>query len=463
MKERRKQRLPNPVVFRRAVSSQDYLRPQRWNWSVLSKPLDSRLQTGSEGTLGQGQIGALRNFWLDGIFSTLGENFFIGFAVMFALAYGATSTQIGYLTAVANLLGAAAFYPGALLGKKRERQKLIVIASGGGLGRLSVLLMALIPWLTPDPAVAVILIIILNASKSFWGNLGNPSWTSIVADIVPSHYRGRYFSSRNFAMGVAALCAAPAAGKLIRSVNTSGHSEFAGYQAAFFCAFVLGMLGTFFFSRIDIDHPDNVRAKGLDGKGNGPADRSLFLWFVISSFIWSMSIQIAGPFFNVYLARELGGDISFVGYSAGISSLSALVGQLVFGKILTKHGSIKVQILSGVFIPFIPILWVFFTQPWHVFFGSILGGFMWAGYNLTNFNILLDLTNGKNRARDVAVFQGLMFVSAVIGPALGGLIINYIQYKAIFIASGIGRMAGLLIFIPTVALPLIRKGKEGAV
>jgi hypothetical protein len=133
------------------------------------------------------------------------ELLYIGFAVMLALAFGATSKEVGYMTAMANLLGAIAFYPGALLGMKKVNQKRVVLISGGGLGRLSILFMGAIPWFIKDPKLAILFIIILNASKSFWGNLGNPSWTSIVADIVPNSLRGRYFSKRNFAMGVAAF------------------------------------------------------------------------------------------------------------------------------------------------------------------------------------------------------------------------------------------------------------------
>jgi MFS family permease len=122
-----------------------------------------------------------------------------------------------------------------------------------------------------------------------------------------------------------------------------------------------------------------------------------------------MSIQIAGPFFNVHLVQNLGGDISYVGYSAGISSLFALAGQLVFGRILTRKSNLRVQLLSGFLIPLIPILWFFFTRPWHVFFASALGGFLWSCYNLTNFNFLLELTEGEKRTRDVAITRPVYF------------------------------------------------------
>jgi MFS family permease len=452
MKPRRRFRIPNPLGFRRAVTSLDYIRPQRWNWTVLVNPLDSRLHTASGGVLDRTHVRSLSYFWLDGLFSTMGENFFIGFVVLFALAYGATSSQVGFITAAGNLLGAIALYPGAVLGRNRKSRKKLVLLSGGGLSRFSILLLAAVPFLTRNPFTAILLITLLNASKAFWGNLGNPAWTAIVADIVPDTFRGRYFTSRNFAMGAAALISAPAAGKLIRSVNQSLSSATAGYQAVFTAAFVLGMLGTLFFSMIQEEHPGSSDLTGprIIPSFRNAGFRPLFFWFLASSFIWSMSVQISAPFFTVYMVQNLGADPSYVGYAAGISSLAALGGQLVFGRILNRRGDLRVQLISGFLIPLIPILWLFFTRPWHAFYASLLGGFLWAGYNLTNFNLLLRLTPEEKRPQYVAAYQAAIFLSAVLGPLAGGILIHVFGYRSIFIFSTIGRLAGIVLFAATV-------------
>jgi MFS family permease len=379
---------------------------------------------------------------------------------MLALAFGATSKEVGYMTAMANLLGAIAFYPGALLGMKKVNQKRVVLISGGGLGRLSILFMGAIPWFIKDPKLAILFIIILNASKSFWGNLGNPSWTSIVADIVPNSLRGRYFSKRNFAMGVAALLGAPLAGKLIIVINNRTGSEFTGYQITMICAFCLGMLGTLFFNRIKVNDAVITKKVTIDESTHSGTPHRIFIWFIISAIIWNMSIQIAGPFFNVHLVQNLGGDISYVGYSAGISSLFALAGQLVFGRILTRKSNLRVQLLSGFLIPLIPILWFFFTRPWHVFFASALGGFLWSCYNLTNFNFLLELTEGEKRTRDVAIYQACIFLSAVLGPLIGGFLLAVVQYRVIFLVSGVGRLIGVVTLASTVGIYFLKKKKS---
>ncbi|WP_419571912.1 aminotransferase class III-fold pyridoxal phosphate-dependent enzyme [Rheinheimera sp.] len=69
------------------------------------------------------------------------------------------------------------------------------------LGRL---LLAMVPFVIIQPAMAIAAIIVLNGLRAFMSNLANPGWTSLVADLVPDAMRGRYFGSRNMAMGVAA-------------------------------------------------------------------------------------------------------------------------------------------------------------------------------------------------------------------------------------------------------------------
>jgi hypothetical protein len=61
-------------------------------------------QAGKE--LGKKSLERLRYFWLDGLAATISENFYANFLVVFAIAYGASSRQIGIMTALANLCGA---------------------------------------------------------------------------------------------------------------------------------------------------------------------------------------------------------------------------------------------------------------------------------------------------------------------------------------------------------------------
>jgi len=305
-----------------------------------------------------------------------------------------------------------------------------------------------LPFLVTQNWLAVWLIIGLNGARAFMANLSNPAWTALVADIVPEAMRGRYLGSRNMIMGLAALVVAPLAGRIISVGNRWADGRPVGYQMIFGLAFCLGMVATFSFQRLA--EPASLdRSKTIHHKGDlrrtlrhAPA----FVGFVISAFVFNMSLQLAAPFFNVYLVKVLGGTTSMVGVLASVNSFAALFGQRVFGRLLDRKGDIWVQLVTGLAIPILPVAWIFYTSPWQVTFTNLLGGFSWAGYNLANFNLLLRLTPEQQRPRAVALYQTAVFSSAVLGPIMGGHLADAMGFRFVFALSGSGRLLGILLF-----------------
>jgi MFS family permease len=386
----------------------------------------------------------------------------LGFMTLFALAYGASNGQVGMMTAVANLLGALALFPGARLVERVGRRKPVVVWSGGGVARLVLLLLAMVPFIIVQPAVAIATIIVLNGLRAFMANLANPGWTAMVADIVPDSMRGRYFGSRNMAMGVAALLVAPLAGRLIFLGNGWGGLGYFGYQIVFFLAFMFGMVSTFSFQRID--EPPAAAAQQADHH-RGDLRRAIgqspgYVGLVLSAFVWNLSLQVAAPFFNVYLVKTFQSSATTIGLLASVSSLTALLGQRLFGRLLDVRGAFWVQLVTGFFIPGLPLAWMFITADWQVGIINTFGGFLWAGYNLANFNLLLRLTPDEQRPRAVALYQTAVFSSAVIGPLLGGFLADSVSYQLIFGLSAAGRLLGMVLFA-VFTVRLVNKGQVG--
>jgi MFS family permease len=434
-------------VQRRVSANVDYLRPHRLNWAAIVKPLDESLAHQAEDLAPQ-TVRSLRYFWLDGLFAAISENFYLGFMTLFALAYGATNGQVGTMTAVANLLGALALFPGARLVERAGQRKSVVVWSGGGVARIVLLLLAMVPFVIIQPTLAITAIIILNGLRAFMGNLANPGWTSLVADLVPNVMRGRYFGSRNMAMGVAALLVAPLAGRIISLGNGWADFDLFGYQTIFFLAFLFGMVSTFSFQRIE--EPAASEAQQTEHH-RGDLRRAIgqtpgYVGLVVSAFVWNLSLQVAAPFFNVYLVNVFQSTATTIGLLASVSSLTALVGQRVFGRLLDARGALWVQLVTGFLIPSLPLAWVFITADWQVGLINTFGGFLWAGYNLANFNLLLTLTPDEQRPRAVALYQTAVFSSAVIGPMLGGYLADSVSYQLIFGLSAAGRLLGMILF-----------------
>lgn len=428
-------------------------------WRNMRRPLDILLTRQLTKPVTSTQVASLKRFWYDGIGAATSEGFALSYIPLFAVAMGASTGQVGWLAAIGNLMGALALFPGARM-LDRTGKRIPIVAWSYGLGyRGSLLVLALLPLILPSAAWAFPTVLVLNCVRTFSANFANPSWTSLTADVVPTFMRGRYFSMRNMLMGIASLLSTAIAGSLIRGLgdgeggglmSDSVRWSLLGFQTVFIIAFITGQWATWQFSRIT--EPPMPRTP----KGEAPERRPVreilqqspaLRGFIAAAFLWTLGINIASPYFNVYMVTHLGGNEAIVGYTAAISGIFTLLGQFVFGKLLDRKGSVWVFVVSGVPIIFLPILWSFYTNAWQVGWNNVLGGFFWAGYNLANFNLLLMLTPDDQRARAVALYQTVVFTSAVIGPIVGGYVAENIDYKLIFWLSALGRLLGLLTFL----------------
>ncbi len=430
----------------------EQLQPQRNGFRLLLQPLSGSLTHQSARGVEPWKLLGMRYFLFDGFFSTASDSFYLTFVPLFALAYNASGGAIGLMTAAANLVGTIALFPGAKIADVIKRRRPLIVASGGGVGRLVLIVLVFLPFLAISPAAAVVVIIAVNAVRAFTGNLGSPAWTAFTADLVPPVMRARYFGNRNTMMGVAALFFAPIAGWLISAGNRAHSMPRLGYQVVFFLALVLGMASTYCFNHI----PEPERAPAPKQRRRHRSLRSLrlsmranrsFMGFVASAFVWNLALQVAGPFFNVYLVTGLGGNDAQVGIATGVSNLTNLIGLWVFAYLAERRGNYWVQKITGFLIPLMPLAWVFAAHPWHIYLINTMSGFLWAGYNLSNFNLLLEYTPESERARAVALFQSVVFGSAVVGPIVGGYLADVASYRLVFLLSAIGRWLAAFLFV----------------
>jgi len=383
-------------------------------------------------------------FWLDGLFAVSSDNIVITYLTLYVLALGGTTAQIGAMSALSSLSAALLLFPGAMLVERYGRRKNFCVLSGGGVSRVMLLLLALLPFVVSGPA-AVYVAMGLSVTRDSFGNLSLPAWTALTADIVPLEWRGRYFASRNFAMSIGGIAATFLVGALITKVGGVW-----GFQLALALAFGLGLVSTYNFNRIR--EPKAAPAPQPPG---GQSLRSLvaelrtqpgFVSLCAATAIWNFSLNIAGPFFTPYMAERLNASAFEIGIFSVVSALAGLPALRLFGNLADRWGPRRVQLITGFLIPFVPLLWMLSRQPWHVVPINTISGFLWAGYGLASFNFLLTLTPADRRARYTAIYQIVVTVSLALGAVLGGVVTTQWGFYATFFLSGAGRMAGALCF-----------------
>ena len=405
-----------------------------------------KLATGGDWALTQ-PAATRRNliwFWLDGFFASASDNIVVTYLVVYLVTVGATQAQIGMMSSLSSLSAAVLLLPGAMLVERLGRRRGVVLV-GGGWARIALLCLALLPFVANGPWL-IAAAIALSISRDAMANLSYPAWMAMTGDIVPMEGRGKFFSSRNFIMGLAGIVTTLVAGLVISRIQQP-----LGYQAMLLVAFGIGLFSVFSFSRLS----DRPRPAAL------PQVKKPFSWkallaemrahrefttFAAITALWNFTLNIAGPFFNVYMVQNLHADAAMIGLASIATSVATMLVQPRLGVLNDRWGARRLTLISGLLIPILPFCWLFIDAPWQIIPVNLLGGALWGGFNMGSFNYLLEIAPEERRARYSAVFQIVVTLSLAVGAALGSFVVTQYGYMAVFLSSAVGRLVCMLLF-----------------
>jgi MFS family permease len=383
----------------------------------------------------------MKYYWLDGVFSSSSVAFYFNYIPLYALALGASRAQVGWLSSAASLLGMLAPIPGAAVARRLGKRKLMVVVFSV-LFRSMLLLAALIPFLFSGQAAVYVFIGIMALRVGFM-SFFNPAWVSLTGDVLPERNRGRFFASRNTVTSLASMLFVPIAGSLI---DWAGEPR--GYQISFVIAAVFGYGASYIFSRI----PEPASQEAPPSKDrfafwNALTGNRVFLLYLGARFFWSFVWQVASPYFRVYQVEVLGSSVRLVGLLVTVTSLSGLFGQRFWGRMLDRRGARWVMSVCTLLIPATPFIWIVINEPWQVVFVSLVGGFLWAGFNLGALNLLLELPDREYHTQSAAAHSVAVYLANIVAPLVGSAIIDGLGYHWNFALSGTGRMIAAVLFV----------------
>ncbi len=388
---------------------------------------------------------------VEGAFAVAAENLAAPYLALFALALGATPSQIGMLTAFPNFLGNILQIPAGILGERMQDKRILPIV-GGYLSRSTWLALAIFPFLFPAER-RVFIVIVLASFRIIMANLGVPAWTALQADLIPRSIRGQYYANRNVVLNICALVATFAATFLLRL-------EFpTSYIFIFSLATVLGIAATYIFSRIPFDQNKkkmtgsgtDTYAQGIRGFIKNVGAHKDFTAYAISSIVWNFGVTLASSLFAVHFVDNMGGQAGSWAIFTGVNLATQVLIQRYWGRLADVAGQKYVMTFSGLGAVILPLLWWAAPNVWFPIIIYIVNGLAWGGYNLAAFNLLLEITPDDNRSLYVGVYNTLMGVATAAGPLIGGFAAEIIGLKPIFLASFVMRGVALFLFARTVS------------
>ena len=393
-------------------------------------------------------------FFYDGLFSAASDKIILTYMTIYLLTLGVTRQQIGFLSSISNFSNALLLLPAAFLVERSGARKQITTKSAIA-SRVMVIFMALVPFFLMGSSALVWTVLALVILREAANNFAYPGWMALTGDIVPIEGRGRYFGARNFIMGLAGMLVALTMGEFITQIG-----EPLGYQLAYLLAALFGAISISFFRRLKDPQPparsdvqpaiedkkpfrDNVLGIFISIK-----EYPHFIKFAIYVAVWNFSIQIAAPFFNVYMVESLRFTAAMIGVVTVINTASNMLVQRQVGIFADKWGNRIVSLFFLFLIPLIPLIWGLWVQKyWHVIVLEVFTGILWGGFNLVSFNNLLMQTPENQRARFSAYYQIIVTLSMALGAGLGSLLIPFIDFVGVTLFSSAGRFAAALVFL----------------
>jgi MFS family permease len=353
------------------------------------------------------------------------------FLVAFALKLGASNLMIGLLAAIpplAQLIQIPSIY---LVEKYRIRRAITVYATASS--RIFWLVIALIPFLFSIEAGLTFLMVALLLYAAF-GAIGSSSWNPWMRDLVPQDRLGAFFSKR---MSLAARLGIPlslAAGFYIDYWKKLFPAyELYGYSILFFLGFLAGMLGVYFISTIP-----EPRMAPLVGKPSflkllsQPFKDANFKNLLMFLGSWNFAVNLAAPFFTVYMLTLLQLDMSFIIALLVLSQLTSIAFLRIWGRFSDRFSNKSVLGVSGPLFMLCILAWTFTTLPEkyvltiplliaiHIFMGIST-----AGVTLASGNIGLKLAPKGQATAYLAANSLVNSVMAGIAPILGGMFADF--------------------------------------
>jgi len=223
-----------------------------------------------------------------------------------------------------------------------------------------------------------------------------------------------------------------------------------GYQISFALAFGAGMLSTLAYSRIPLPATSTRAPKAplpLGQMLQALRARPAFLRLCLTTTLVNLGVQIAAPFFNVYMARDMGLTAGLIGLTTTCSTAFDVVGQRFFGPFVDRHGLRRTMAITSPFIAVVPLAWLLVREAWHIFPINVVVGFVWAGYNLAVFNYLLASTPDDQRPLYSAIYNTVNGLTTVAGPLAGALLFDALGFHACLIASFVARAIAAVLII----------------
>jgi MFS family permease len=351
------------------------------------------------------------------------------FLTAMSLLLGASNLQIGLIAALPAFSNISQLLTIWLVKRYNNRRAISVFFSV--LGRIPILVIGVIALFFPN-SISIQFIILFLFFNFFFASMAGLTWNAWMKDLIPEKIMGMYFSRRSSFLQTLNVCMSLVTALGIDYIKHHyPELELDAYGSMFVLGGLIGMLGVYLLSRIP-------EPKSFLGDENVfklfilPLKDNNFLRLLVFNSFWVFSLNIAIPFFTVFLMKHMNYSLSYIITLTIISQLCSIATIRSWGIFADRYSNKTIlSICAPIYIiciaawSFVGVYTNFYSNFALLVAIYALMGAATAGINLSLTNIGLKLAPRKEAIAYLSVKNTITAIFSFLGPLIGGFLADY--------------------------------------
>ena len=374
---------------------------------------------------------------------------------IYARDFGATGTQLGFLTASFAIARLITTFPGGWLADRAGRKKPII------LGLLAYSVVMALYGFSQDANQLIVL-------RGFQGMASGVVWpviSTMVVDMVPPKDRGKAMGLYEM-MHFLGMVIGPGLGGVLAGVFTIAVPFFVCGVLAFFSSIlVVFTVQETVTTKLSVDDSPTENAYfGINSKTSGRNDiiravkeltpyAGIFVGLCVARFVLAFSNSLMQPVLSVYAYEEIGISEAGVGMLFTVQGIVTLFATIPMGTVADRVGRKPMIVLGKIVHASAAILVIFSGSLLPLLLVMTMRGFGRAASNPSITAMFSGLVPVSKRGRGMGIFNIFQNVGLVVGATAGGFLYEFSSSEAPFIACACVGLIGVLVVLLMVSEP----------
>lgn len=361
------------------------------------------------------------NFSANIIESLINGNLFTGFLILLDF----NDILIGIITMIRLACNTLQMFSPLIL-EKKEKRKIFLIISRGIFYILNIIGIGLLAFLPVSGDIKIFVLIVLTILAYVVNAVSGPGFAVWQIKSIPLKVRNDYFPLITVFVGTIAFLAAYLASRCIDYFKVLGN-ELNGFLILRVIAVIVGITDLYFLTKIKEYPYERVGKINLKNIFTEPFKEKKYIKIVIISCLWSFAANIPGPYYTIYLLRDLNVSYSYMSIVNLMYLVSLIFITPFWTRRIKKTSNLKtLRFLVSIFLVHYAGLF-FVTKDTLILYPVfvIMAYACLSGINVVFSGLPYMNAPEKNQTNYIGFYSTMNNAAAFFGVQLGSLFIKF--------------------------------------